>query len=300
MFDDLASLFYHNVVSAYDQYAAIRDENTSGRNRHTRAAIEAATALYHFREHLPPRYAKTRAQVVAECPEYRLVADVANATKHRTLNKDTSEGPAIVKSAEGVEEITIITRYEDEHGEYSDARTVIFVNCNDGVRRNLDTALTDVLNYWGSELKRLGIVDYVPRNVPELPGTRYISRSEARIQNKEMIQGLRFKQTFQLMRFDPSKGCAVPIDLTGAKIEYTIYKPRSSVDITVKSPKSDEPIRCSIDLTEEQSLAVAALKTDAECTSYINGIIMEHRKEITDAMAASAEAQAKVRGEGEN
>jgi hypothetical protein len=65
VFDDLASLFYHNVVSAHDHYATIRDENTSGRNRHTRAALEAATALYHFREHLPPQYAKTGLVAIA-------------------------------------------------------------------------------------------------------------------------------------------------------------------------------------------------------------------------------------------
>jgi len=288
VFDDLASLFYHNVVSAYDHYAAIRDENTSGRNQHTRAALEASAALYHFREHLPSQYAKTRAQVVVGCPEYRLVADVTNATKHRTLIRDTSEGPPLVKSAEDVEEITIVTRFEDEQGEYTDTQSVVFINCTDGVRRNLDTALTRVLNYWGNELKRWDIVNYVPRNAPELPGTRYVPRSLARVQTKEIIQGLRFTQRIQLMRFDASKGCAVPIDLTGANIEYTIYKPRYSVDITVKSPNLDEPIKCSLDLTDEQSLAVAALKTDAERRSYINAVITEHRKEISDAMAAGA------------
>jgi hypothetical protein len=300
VFDDLASLFYHNVVSAYDQYVAIRDGNTSGRSRHTHTALEAAAALFHFREHLPRQYARTRAQVVAECPDYRLVADVANATKHRTLDNDTSEGPPLVKSAEDIEEITIITRYEDEQGEYTDARTLVFINCNDGVRRNLDTALTNVLNYWGSELKRLDIVNYVPRSAPEPPGTRLVPRSEARAHNKEIVQGLRFKQTLQLMTFDASKGCAIPIDLTGAKLKYRIYKPRYSVDITVKSPGLDEPIRCSIDLTEEQSLAVTALTTDAERTSYINSIIVEHRKEISDAMAASLEARTKARGEGQS
>ena len=138
----------------------------------------------------------------------------------------------------------------------------------------------------------------MPRSAPEPPGTRLVPRSEARAHNKEIVQGLRFEQTLQLMTFDASKGCAVPIDLTGAKLEYRIYKPRYSVDITVKSPGLDEPIRCSIDLTEEQSLAVTALTTDAERTSYINSIIVEHRKEISDAMAASLEARTKARGEG--
>ena len=300
MFDDLASLFYHNVVSAYDQYVSVRDGNTSGRNRHTRTALETATALFHFREHLPSEHAKTRAQVVAECPDYRLVADVANATKHRSLDRDTSEGPPLVKSAEDIEETTIITRYADEQGEYTDAKTLVFVDCNDGVRRNLDTALTNVLNYWGSELKRLDIVDYVPREAPELWGNRVIPRSEARVYNKEIIQGLRFKERLKLLKFDPSKGCAVPIDLTGAKIEYRIYKPRHSVDITLNSPGLDEPIRHTIDLTEEQSFAVAELKTDAERTSYINSVILERRKEISDVVAATLKERTKARSRDES
>jgi hypothetical protein len=294
VFDDLASLFYHNVVSAYDQYVSIRDGNTSGRNRHTRTALEAAIALFHFREHLPSEHAKTRAQVVAECPDYRLVADVTNATKHRTLDRDTSEGPPLVKSAEDIEETTVVTRYADEQGEYTDARTLVFVSCNDGALRNLDIALTNVLNYWGSELKRLDIVAYVPREAPELSGARVVLRSQARVYNKEIIQGLRFKERLQLMKFDAVKGCAVPIDLTGAKIEYRIYKPRYSVNITLNSPGLDEPIKHTLDLTEEQSFAVAELKTDAERISYINSVILERRKEISDIMAATLNERTKA------
>jgi hypothetical protein len=104
----------------------------------------------------------------------------------------------------------------------------------------------------------------------------------------------------QLMTFDPTKGCAVPMDLTGAKLEYRIYKPRYSVDIAVNAPSLDEPIRCSIDLTEEQSFAVAALKTDAERTSFINAVMMERREEINKAIATTLEARTKPRSEGEN
>ena len=292
MFDDLPSLFYNNVVLAYDRYVSIRDGTTWGHDRHTRSALDAATALFHFREHLPQEYKKQRAQVVAECADYRLVADVANAAKHRTLTNRTSEGEPLVKSAEDVEEITIVTCYEDEDGEYTDATTRIFVNCSDGTKRSLDIALTNVLNYWGSELKRLGIISsYAERNAAEQPGSRFFSRSEARSQTKEIVQGLRMKQSVQLLRFDASKGCAVPIDLTGAKLEYKIYKPGYSIAIQVKSPSLEEPIKCAIELTEEQSLTVAGLKTKAERTSYINAIIGERREEIQGAISTTLKAR---------
>ncbi len=104
----------------------------------------------------------------------------------------------------------------------------------------------------------------------------------------------------QLMTFDASKGCAVPMDLTGAHFEYSIYKPGYSVDIAVNAPSLDEPIRCSIDLTEEQSFAVAALKTDAERTAYVNAVIKERHDEINKAIATTLEARAKATSEGEN
>src|SRR5450759_1241667 len=50
------------------------------------------TALFHFREHLAGPHAKTRAQVAADCPDYRLVADVVNVTKHGTLTRQRPKG----------------------------------------------------------------------------------------------------------------------------------------------------------------------------------------------------------------
>jgi hypothetical protein len=237
---------------------------------------------------------KTRPEVVADCTDYQLVADVTNATKHRVLNRDTSEGPPIVRAAEDVEEVTVITRYEDEQGEYADARTLVMVKCSDGVRRNLDTALTNVLNFWGEELKRLGVVDYTQRPVPEPPGSRFVPRSEARPLNFEILQGLRWRQKFQLLKFDFSKGCSAPVDLSDVvKLEMKIYKPRYVVDIVGNLPGFAEPIKCSTELSEEQSFAVAALKTDAEREAYKNRLLVERQQEIRDAITAALQARTK-------
>jgi hypothetical protein len=49
VFDDLAALFHEHALSAYHTYVNIRDEETpTGRSRHVRAALDAATALFHF------------------------------------------------------------------------------------------------------------------------------------------------------------------------------------------------------------------------------------------------------------
>lgn len=278
-------------MSAYDDYAAVRDGNTGGRSRQTRAALNAATALFHFREHLPASLAKTRAQIVADCPDYRLVADVANVTKHKDLTRDTPEGMPLVKSAEDIDERVVVTRYKDDQGEYSDAQTYVFVNCSDGTSRDLDSALTNVLNYWGEKLKRQGIVKYKSRSPPENRNARFVPRSEAKAPNLEMLSGLRWTQKFQLMEFDSAKGSSAPIDLTGANLEFRIYKPRYSVDITATPPNGGEAIKYSIDLTEEQSLALAAIKTDAEREAFLRTIMVQHRNEISATISASLKSR---------
>jgi hypothetical protein len=53
MFDDLARTFVLNVVAAYDDYVGHRDATVVGRDSHLRVAVEAAIALYHFREYVP-------------------------------------------------------------------------------------------------------------------------------------------------------------------------------------------------------------------------------------------------------
>src|SRR5258708_2384538 len=110
----------------------------AGRNKVLRAAVEAATALFHFREHLPASLARTRSQAFLECADYRLIADVTNVTKHKILTRSTSEGAPLVSSADAIHELIVITRYEDEAGEYLDARVQVVVDCDDGTTRNLD------------------------------------------------------------------------------------------------------------------------------------------------------------------
>lgn len=284
-------MFYNNVVVAYDGYATNRDSDISGRSSQMRTAIEAATALFHFREHLPAEHAKTRSQVVDECLDYRLVADVVNAAKHRVLTRDTSEGPPLVNSVGDFEELTVITEYEDDEGNYTDARTVVNINCSDGVCRSLDNALTTVLNYWGGELKRLKILNYSPREIPEVPGTRFVSRAEARAANLELVQGLQWRKSFQFLRFDMTKGRSEPVDLSDKEVTWRVFKPAYSVDVTVTPPEGGSPIRCSVKLTEEQSEVFLGLATEVEREAFIRSILIERQEELSWTLDEPLQAQ---------
>lgn len=297
MFGDLDLFFYNGVVEAYDAYATSRDSDTSGRNRHSRLAVEAATALFHFREHFPPEHIKTRSRVVSECPEYRLIADVVNAAKHRLLTKSTSEGPPLVASAEDIQEVTIVTRYEDEAGEYPDARTVIMIECSDGVSRSLDNALTVVLNYWGDELKRLGLADYRPRAVPEMPGSRFVPREDARPLNLEMVQGLGWKQTFRLLKFNAEAGFAEPIDLTGSEVSFSIYnKAAMTLNVTLTSPDGSTKVAIPVELSEEESAEFNSLKAKTEQDTFVRSMLIKRQEDVRRAISEATTART---GEGQ-
>ncbi len=286
MFDDVASIFYNSVIPAYEDYVAHRDGSSAGRDRHLRSAVETATALFHFREHLPAHQRMSRAQVETECPDFQLIADVANATKHGQLTK----GAPIVKSAEDVRECVIITTYNDAEGEYSDARTVVEAQCVDGSTRNLDLALASVLNFWGNKLKIWGIANYVPQPTPEVPGARYIGRDKTSRIDLELLKGIRFQQRSKFLKFNREKGYAEPIDLTGKDLKFSIYEPKYELKLAFKKDGIKKKIEIPLSLSEKESIHLHRLHSEKDKQNYLRELLEVHREEIeTEASAALSE-----------
>lgn len=283
MFDDLAAVYHNQVLEAFGAYEACLNLNVAGRENHTRLAIDAATVLFHFREHFPTQHRKTRAEVTNSCPDYRLVADVANAAKHSELTRSTSDGPPLVAKAEDIEETTIVTRYEDAQGEYSDVRIVVSVECTDGKRRSLDRALHHVLNFWGEELERIGIISsHRRREPPEPPGSYYVPRSNAMGDlDLVILKGVRWRQSVQLLKFDQSYGRSTPVDLTGADVQFRIFEPPSyELDLMFDAQVKEEPIKVSLPLTRAESEAYAALETDSARGNFVKDLADRRRDEI--------------------
>jgi hypothetical protein len=291
VFDDLGGLFYESVVSAYDAYAESRDGAKTGRNILLRNAVEAATALFHFREHLSPELSRTRPEVVLECPDYRLLADVANVAKHKVLTRQTSEGASLVSSAEDISELLVVTSYEDEAGEYSDARVQVTVKCSDGSSRNLDSAIVSVLNYWSGALSAAGAVSYPPRKAMEEPGSRFIPRAEARSPNFEILNSVRWTTLMQLRKFNAKEGRSDPVDLTGKNIEFNIYAPSYVLNMTV-TPSGAPPVTCALELTKEQSVAYDILTTDNERNDFLRRLVDERQTELQSKLSSALQERA--------
>ena len=293
MFDDLAATFYNNVVEAYDQYVAQRDSPSAGRDRHLQSAVTAATALYHFREHLPPHLALTAKNLEATSGDYALMRAIANATKHKTL---TQKSPLIAK-ADDIREVTVLVRYSDEDGEYSHAQTIVQAICTDGTEKKVDPAITSVLNMWGTLLANEGVCGFSPRQAPDEPGGRFIPREQAKTNlNLEALKGLRFQQSMQLLRFDNDTGQAVPIDLTGANMTMRIFKPPAqTVVVTMSHPDRGE-VTAEVAFSDEENVDFQLLDNDADRESFMQALVQAHKAEIEKFLSEKLIEQ-KIKGE---
>jgi hypothetical protein len=294
MFDDLGALFMNSVIAAHDEYVIKRDERKSGRDQHLRAAIGLATALFHIREHLPAQLAKSRRDIEAACPDYRLIADVANATKHAQVERRTPQGTSLIASADDVQEVVAITLFEDAQGIYSDFQTLIMAKCSDGTKRNLDLALTNALNFWSGFLSQAGIVTYPQVPVPLTPGVRFIQRKDTKSVEFDVLNTIRFRSNMQILKFDATKGYAEPMDLKDAQIVMRVFKPRPIiVDITVSIPQQGE-VTVPIELSDAQTINFYRLKMETDKQAFMKAIFEERANEIIQKAAIAFQEKAEA------
>ena len=293
MFDDLGALFMNNVIAAYDEYVVKRDAKKSGRDQHLRAAVELATALFHFREQLPIQLAQSQSDVETACPDYRLIADVANATKHAQLTRQPPQRALLITSADKVQELVAITLFEDPEGTYSDAQTVIIANCSNGTIHNLDLALTSVLNFWSGLLSQARVITYPQVVTPPIPGTRLIQRKDAKSVDLELLNTIRFRGAMQILKFDATKGYAEPMDLSSKQFEMRIYKPPNIIDITASIPEHGK-VTVSIELPDAQAIALHRLKAGADKAAFMKSVFQERAEEILQKVAAAMQGKAEL------
>lgn len=237
MFDDLAAYYHENVAAAFIAYCDTSKDGVAGRSRDLRGAIDAGTALFHLREHLPTTGALSRAEVERRCADYALLGDVVNAAKHKTISHSTPHGSPLVTDATSLVEKLLMIEYSDGDGIYRCAQKSVVVVLADGPERNLLEVLTNVINFWEAYLQTIGVLSR-RRSFLFEPQVRYRTRAECeqiRL-NFEIVQGQRFRQTMQLLRFDQITGKAYPIDLAGSQLRFnifSIYKPQLDFEVSL-------------------------------------------------------------------
>lgn len=270
MFDNLAAYYHENVVASYIKYRDVCKNGTAGRSRDLRAAMSAASALFHMREHLPGA-PLSRAGLERLCPDYGLLGDVVNASKHKAISGRTPHGAPLVTDAESLIERIALIEYEDDEGTYRFAQKMVMAKLSDGTERNLLEILTTVINFWEGHMRSIGVLKdaRVFKHDSEI---RYRSRAECETNqlNFEVVQGQRFHQNMLLLRFDQTTGSASPVDLTGCKIEFRIYKPKYDLTVSLTHEESGRVYKTDVSLTEEQSVALSRMATNEERQAFID------------------------------
>ncbi len=269
MFDDLAAYYHENVVAAFAAYRDTSKDGVAGQSRDLREAIVAATALFHLREHLPSPGALSRAEVERQCPDYALLGDIVNAAKHKSISQGTPHGAPLVNAAEKLTERLLVIEYEDAQGDYRCTQKAVFATLADGTERNLLEVLTSVMNFWENHLHGLGVLSK-QRTFVFQPQVRHRTRAECENSRLDfqVVQGHRFKQSMQLLKFDSTTGLAAPIDITGSQFNFRIYKPRFDFDVTLRQDATGKEYTKTVVLSDEENEALAAMSDDGERQAY--------------------------------
>lgn len=250
------------------------------------AATDCAAALFHFREHIPAEHRLSRSSISSRCPDYKLIADVTNAVKHGEITREPSDGPALLNTSADIYELGIIIDFDGEEEPYSHSEVVVCVDCTDGQRRCLDEAIVNVVNFWGHELERLVVRSFKSFEQLPFPGTTYIERSVAGSTQIGITQGLTYQSKWQLMKWDYEAGIARPVDLTGADVRFSIYRPKHSLDIKINIPSVEGEYVHSVELSDEESQQYLSLETEVEKEAFHISLANERKAEIEKGLAA--------------
>lgn len=275
MFDSLEALFLESALTAYNEFSKSIKSDTVGQSSDLRLAMNAATALYHFREHVSPASRKTRSALASICPDYDLLGDIVNAGKHREVTRGTPR----VKSAADIQEVIVMTEYKDANGPYQRERKTVEVALVDGSTRELKDILRAVLDMWIAELKAMGLLPQLqpaaapidvgipPRQTPSGAGAmNFVAR-----------KGERFRVQYRRQKYNYVTGQAEPIDITGHHYIMNIYRPAGlELELVMTHNETGQRIERTVKLSDEEAAAYRALTTDADRARFGNEIAAGH------------------------
>jgi hypothetical protein len=274
---------------AFDVYLDAKASGKAGKHRDLRMAMDAAKALYHFREHIPAPYSKTWRDVARECPDYAILRDVVDADKHGELDDKTRA----VWNTGQFQERMVITQYKDDQGEYTHIEKGVFLSLTDGSERDILGVLTNVINYWMSELPSLcGSRRLRPYDLPATVEPRPRAECNNGRLDFEMLKGLDLGITFQLKQYNPDTGRVEPVDLSGSEFEFTLRESPYQLTITLTHDATGHQIVRRVGLSDHEYEAVTSLRTSEHQNRYLMSL-----PAVKETYAEMAE-EARRQGEG--
>jgi hypothetical protein len=287
MFSDLKTQFHNQILKKYFLYRDLRLDGVVGDQRLALAATDCANAVFHFREQMPEQHKLRREEISSQCPDFKLIADVSNIIKHKTLTSTPKDGPTLVNSISDIYELIVVVSFVDVvEGKYSHMEAVVCVDCTDGKRRCVDDALVSTINYWIDQLNNFDLGTFKKLDFIPFPGTQIIQKSKARNIRHIITQGLSFESKYQFMDFDYDLGLAKPKNLTGYKASFEIYQKRYNLDIKLRNDNIKGEYIHTIELNDEQSREYASVTTEPERKAFLERLVADHHLEIQKGLLA--------------
>lgn len=299
MYDGLRNFFVECVLADHDAYREARSIKIAGLSIDLRLAVHACSSMFHLADHVFEEFRSTgstfpfsslrdyQAHLVSLCSHFEIIRDCANVHKHRHLTRYTP----LLSSAESLEEVVVMTEYQDDKGLYRIAEKEIHVKLNDGTVRVLHECLDSVRAMWWDELVRLNVIS-LPPSIPKEPQIYPPLREhegETALLDLCLRQGERFKQSMIFRRFNYETMRTEPIDLTGSQINSRIYKPNHGIDFSLKNETTGEVLTKTIELTEEENQKLLELKSEEEIQSFLEQVA--HSKGVFAEMLEAAGVQ---------
>ena len=232
MYDGIRNYFVECVLADYEAYVDYKGIKQVGLNVDLRLAMHACSSMLHLADHV---FEEMRTPLNARginslrkyhqflertCADFRVVRDAANAHKHRSLTK---HNPCI-SGAESIEEVVVITEYEDQDGPYRIAEKEVHVSLLDGTVKKLHDSLNNVRQMWWDEMIQLGVMQPTPQSSSQKPAIPAREQpGEAAALQIIIRRAERFKQVTKLQKFNYETMMAEPVDLNGRQGRMTIH-----------------------------------------------------------------------------
>lgn len=265
MYGDIKNYFYKKIVPEFIEYIEFRENNIFKNNNDTRIGLISANGLYHLREHLPEPYNKSRNFFVEKCKDYSLLGDIVNVSKHKSINRNQPQ----ITDLDNIQELLLVTTYNDEIGEYRKIVKEVEINLDNGEKRLLSSILTNCINMWLDYLNENQLIEHRKYFVDS-----YKTAKRPKDENFELggIQGLMFSGfKIQLRKYNYEKNIIEPIDLTDAKVKSRISLPNDAkcYDIKINLPNSNKKIDFEVFLKDEEVKDLEKLKDEDRCRELL-------------------------------
>ncbi len=217
--DEVKRYFIEDILVKYSEYKDLKNNLQLGLNKDKRIALELSSILYHFRELIDSTEKITYNYILDKCPEYALIRDIANASKHFEIDRNN---PKIIREQD-IQEMVVTTIYSDDIGEYSYIQKKVFATTIEGEEIDTHLIIVSVLNFWKDFLIEHGIIesrkDFIAYS-DVLPNRDEFSNNL----NLVIDSDLDLKKMIKLQRYNYEKKKVEIVDTTGMSATMRIRK----------------------------------------------------------------------------